>query len=93
MKGKNVAATSILSYREEKAKGRFSAIKAGILELLADGKPRTRRQLAEALKKEPSGICHALQGLTKRGEITVSHVAKCPVKRKSVRWFKLSQIA
>lgn len=86
-KGKNIAATSILSHREEKAKGTFSALEAGILKQLTDGRPRTRRQLAKALGKEPSGICQAVKGLAERGEIAVSTVAKCPTTGKAVRWF------
>lgn len=86
-KGRNVAATSILSYREEKEQGKFSALEAGILQQLADGRPRTRRQLAKALGKEPSGICQAVKGLVERGEIAVSTVAKCPTTGKAVRWF------
>lgn len=84
----NIATTSVLSYRKEKEKGTFSVLESKILNQLADGIPKNRRQLACALRKEPSSLCAAMKGLEKGGEIHVSHVGECPVTGNTVRFYR-----
>lgn len=90
-KGRNIAATSILSYREEKEKGSFSAIEDGILKHLSDGRPRTRMQLAKALGKYPSSISQAVINLIEKELIHEVGVLKNPGSNKTAKCLKICE--
>lgn len=86
-----VAATSILAFYQERAKGTFTGIENNILQSLGKGKPMTRRQLANDAGKDASSLCAALSDLQKKGLVRVAYDDKCPITGKLVSWFALSQ--
>ncbi|GEM_PF-5229464 len=85
-----VADTSVLSYKEELAKGRFTTLAEQTKQLLAAGKALTSRQISNALGVERSSITAPIKQLETAGEIVIAYLAKCPTKGKKVRHYKLA---
>jgi hypothetical protein len=90
-RSQNVALTSRLSYKEAIKSGTFSAIEKGILAILSDGAAYNRRQLAAALKKEPSSLCKALTSLKEQGKIHIVGNFKCPITGRTVSLFAITK--
>ena len=86
---KKVAATSILSHREEMSKGKIDGLSGRIISLLKDGSAMTSRQIAKDLGSERNSVTSPIKGLEESGTIEVATVAPCPVTGKKVRWYRL----
>lgn len=94
LKGKNkIAATSILSHREEKEKGKIATLAEKIISLLQANRMMTSRQIAKELGSERNSVTAPIKSLEDSRKIEVATVAPCPVTRKSVRWYRLRQSA
>lgn len=90
VKGRNVAATSIKSHREEKANGNLSSLAERTKQLLADGKPRNTWQIANAFGKQAGSLTAPVKKLYENGEIVISHIGKAANSGKDVRFYKLA---
>ena len=84
-----VAATSIISFKQELAKGTFKGIQKEIICLLSDDGIMTRRQMAKSMGKELGSLCNALSTLQKKKLVEVGEEKKCPTTGKVVSWFRL----
>ena len=90
IKGKSIAQTSIISYREEKKKGTFETEEKKVLNLLTNNKSMTSRAIAKALQIDRTNITRSIYNLEKSNKVHVLKRAKCPTTNKLVRWYTIT---
>jgi hypothetical protein len=85
----SVRDTSILSWQEHKANGRFKTQKAGIWKAVAMIGGMTRRRIAEVTGYELGAVCGAVNGLIEERHLVDDKIIECPTTKRAVHLVEL----